>query len=298
MITNHEWLTRNELRSYPVREDAPVVSLKGWELDPSLIVDLMIVGDHAPTDVCLQSITVTPSICSVVLGDATTGESLASATAVIGSELDVDLIPLIDGIGGSLSFGKGLMPDRYLEVPRGIHEFGAETLIESRCVLLCGAMPVSGLVSPSGESIIRGDIVVSLGQSLDAQIVRSEQDGDPFDQVTLSLKNLSDFISPCEEKSSPCECAGVPISTINGVPGNESGIITIEIEDENGSIYLVGPHVIALLLTAVQNSLCQELEEPDVWGRIKGASGQYSDDVLPITPYNSPEDTTFPLPAE
>jgi hypothetical protein len=273
-----------------------MLSNKGWHLDPALITDLMIVGDHAPNEVCVQSITITPFICSVVLGDASTGESLASVTVVAGENLDTPLTPLVDGIGGFVSFGSGLMPEKYSQAPRGMHIFGKKTLVESRCVLFSGPMPVTGIVTPGDEGVVRGDVVFALGQNMAATVIHSEQDGDPLDQVTLYLKNPLSFVSPCEEKVSPCECSSTPIGSINGVRGNTNGVVFIEIEDADGSLYLLGQHTIALLLAASKGDLCQEIEEPDEYGRIKGPSGLYSDDLPPITPYNSPDDTTFPLP--
>ncbi len=280
-----------------MREDALIVSSKGWRLDPALIVDLMITGDHSAEAACLQSVTITPGMCSVVFGDPATGASIASATVAMGSPADVPLSPLVDGVGGFVSFGPALLSGRYQTMPAGMHIFGGETLIESRCVLFTGPMPVSGLVSPAGGDVLRGEIVISLGQELLASIVRStDEGGDELDQVTLSLRDPAAFLSPCEEKTTSCGCNGTPISTINGVPGNTNGIITLEIEDENGSIYLLGPHTISLLFAAARGGLCQKEEEPDDYGRIKGLSGQYSDDARPTTPYNSPEDTTFPIP--
>lgn len=296
MINNHEWLLRNGLRSYPLREDSVVTAANtGWKLPPSLIADLMISGDHAASAVCLQSVTITQSICSIVVGDSATGQSLAVASTTKGTMGDVPLQPLTDGVAGFMSFGSAMLDEFYRRLPRGFHSFEAGALMESRCVLLSGPMPVTGIVGPVG-SVFRGDIKINHSGALLATISNDEENGTPVQRVTLSLANPLSMLSPCEEKTSVCGCSSAPIRTINGVPGNESSIITIEIEDKDGSIYLLGTNTLSFLLTRPGGTFCLKAEEPDLYGRIKKGSDSYEDDDVPVTAYKSPGDLTFPTP--
>ena len=296
MITNHEWLLRNELRTYPLREDSVLVATNtGWRLPNSLIADLMVSGDHAASTLCLQSVTITPSICSIVVGDPVTGQSLAVASITRGTTGDVPLQSLVDGVEGFVSFGASMLDEFYPQMARGFHLFGAGAPIESRCVLLSGPMPVTGIVNPAGGTF-RGDVKINHSGSLLVTIDIDEEDGVPVQRVTMALADPASMLSPCEEKTSTCGCSSVPIRTINGVPGNESSIIFIEIEDENGNIYLLGTSTLSFLLTRPAGTFCLKAEEPDPYGRIKGGSDSYDDDQPPKTSYKNPDDLTFPQP--
>jgi hypothetical protein len=167
--------------------------------------------------------------------------------------------------------------------------------MESRCVLLSGPMPVRGIVNPAG-GVFRGDIKINSSDALEVVVTNGEEDGIPVKYVTLSLTDPSAFLSPCEEKTSVCGCRSAPVRTINGVPGNESSIITIEIEDANGSIHLLGTSILSFLLTRQVGTFCNKAEEPDQYGRIKGGSASYEDDRPPVTEYKNPGDNTFPEP--
>lgn len=295
MITNHEWLVRNSLRSYPVTEDANAVSNLGWALDPALITDIIIVGDRSGGVACVQSVLVTPGACSVVIGDQESGESLCVASVPSGFVGAVSLVPVGDGIAGSISFGPAMLLERHSTIPRGLHRFDGAT-IEARCVVFHGAMPVTSLSVPYGVKN-RGDVLIEPGDGLTIVAEIGEDDGDPETRFIFSLKNPSGFLSPCEEKSTPCGCLGVPIKTINGVPGNDDGIIFIEIEDANGAVSLLSSNTLSLLIARPADSFCSKAEEPDVYGRIKSPSGDFSLDDKPETDYQQEGDVTFPTPA-
>lgn len=296
MITNHEWLTRNSLRSYPVREDSNSVSDRGWKLPDSLVADIMISGDHQAERVCIQSVTIGSRLVSVVIGDPDSGDSLAVATAMRGAPVDVALTPIAAGVGGFISFGDALLSGGLDTAPTGIHHFASRAIIESRCSLLSGPMPVTGMVIDGVPLPVRGNVPVSKNQAVKFTVQEVEVDGEIVTQVTIGLTSPSDFLSPCEEKTTTCGCRSVPVATINGVSPDENGVIYLELQDENGSITQLGSSTLALLIAMTRDTICSKQEEPDEYGRIKGGGQEYSNDSTPLTEYKSDEDTTFPSP--
>jgi hypothetical protein len=299
MIQNHEWLTRNSVRTFPIREGSIVVAQSGWSLDPALIVDAKMVADlPGETTFCLHSVTITPLMCSAVIGDAVTGESLGYAVFTQG--VDSVMIPtrihsVIDGFAGFITFGPALFQENYGNLPRGIHQFGSSTLLETRCGISLGTFPVRSV--SSGGTAASGKINVVTGNSLITSISKGEDDGDQVDIVQLSLVDPVKFLSPCEGRTSPCECRSMPINSINGVVGDESGLITIELEDENGNVFLLGKSRLQLSMIRSAQSLCSKVRVPDQHGRLPGPSGDYSGDAKPVAIYKNPQDTTFPDPA-
>lgn len=299
-MKNHEWLTRNSLRAFPVREGGRIIaSNSGWSLDPSLIVDASIFSD-IPGDVrfCLQSVTVTKAICSVVIGDAVSGSSLGYVNFVSGADNPFSqkpLVPFGEGFSGFISFGPAVLPENYTRLPQGIHEFGNTALLEARCGMSIGPFPVKTM-RVSGFEEIRDNVIFQHGDALKFTLSDGEHEGDPMKLILLSLVNPSQFLSPCENKTTPCECKSPPISFINGVGGDEDGRVTIELVDENGNIFLLGQSTLQFSIVQTAEELCSRQLVPDQYGRLPGPSGNYAEDLPPINGYKNPSDTTFPLP--
>jgi hypothetical protein len=296
--TNHGWLTRNSLRSFPVREGAQVIaSNSGWKLDPSLIVDVSIFSD-LPGDplFCIQSVTVTRAICSVVIGNAVDGRSLGFTSFTLGSSLlSAKITPFVDGVSGFVCCGPAMLAENYKMIPTGIHDFGSAAILESRCGISIGNFPIKSIRSAGGAPLYR-DVTIETGSSLLIDESAEEGDDGLVTRLTLSLEKPASFLSPCEEPLSICDCPSVPIQTINGISGNEDGIIFIEIQDENGSIYLLDQNTLSFLITGSGIQLCSRTPVPDEYGRLPDASGLYDKDLPPSSDYQNPQDLNFPLP--
>ena len=112
MIEIHGWLNRNSRRTFPIREDSKLVAENtGWRIPDGLIADLFVVAPAAQS-LCITAVTVTSRIVSVVIGDAVTGESVATASAVIGEGRPYakkSLIPIAPGVAGTITFGLSLI---------------------------------------------------------------------------------------------------------------------------------------------------------------------------------------------
>lgn len=290
MSVNPEWLNKNSLRSFPVREGANPVALSGIGLSNSAIVDLSISSSLDPDSrFFIRSVTSSPKIFSVSICDQNK-RSLAVANCIKFSETTVELDPLIEGIVGSVTFGSGIN-----DFPIGFHDFVLSAPVEVRCGISLGPFPVQSVSSLYGDKMT-GDVSFLGGDQLRIETFEMLISGKVTKAIKMSLGDMSRFLSPCENRTTTCDCDKTPIRSINGVTPNESGVIYIEVEDENGSISLIDAHTLGLLITRSSIDLCIKPEVPDEYGRIASASGSFESDKIPLTPYKAAGDTAFPSP--
>src|SRR4051812_37416931 len=111
-IQHLEWLTRNSLRSFPLREDVPLVSDRGLTIPNDIIVDAFITTIGSTTSVALHCLCITARLVTVILADASTGATIGSAT-VLATEghqyLQVPVQSPSGGVIGSITFGPGIL---------------------------------------------------------------------------------------------------------------------------------------------------------------------------------------------
>lgn len=301
MIENLEWLTRNTLRSFPIKEDAPVVALNtGWTLPNFLLADASLVVPEAEQGLYVSAVTISSRIISVIIASVKTGASLALATTTQGIDAPyarVAVQPLTEGVSGYVSFGSALSEETFaiLQKAPGMHVFHPGVLLEAKAYLETGLFPVRSL-SLVGMSKIHGETILDASSALEIAVSEGEDNGDPLTFLTLNLTDPTRFLSPCEVSTTPCECPQMPIHSINGVTGDEDGRITIEIVDENGKIYLLGPETLSLSITRTGIELCSRPVMPDEHGRLPSQSGDFTQDAKPETSYKNPADSTFPNP--
>jgi hypothetical protein len=132
-----EWLSRNALRSFPIREDTTAVSPAGFSLPNDLLVDAIISVPGDDTDVCVGAVCLTPRIVTVVLVSQQTGETLGTATAFPGATdpySSIAIVPAIDGVAGFLTFGPFIENGINDALPgfAGSHVFFGRPVLESR----------------------------------------------------------------------------------------------------------------------------------------------------------------------
>lgn len=299
MIELHGWLNRNSLRSFPIREDSVLVAENtGWTIPSSLVVDLFVVAPGA-SNLCITAVTVTSKIVSVVIGDRDTGESVATASAVIGEGTPYarkDLIAIMPGAAGSIVFGPLVAEgdNGWKSEDQGQHIFGAKTMIESRCVLNPGPFPITSFSPRRGSAPIAGFVSLLTNDQVVVGVSEGEDGGDPLSLVSFDLADPAAFVSPCETRESPCQCRFLPIMSINDVLPDDNGRIFLELVDEHGHIVPLGAHGLSFLLTRTSADICVKPVMPDEYGRLPDALGEYTSDKPPITVYKNPSDVTFP----
>ena len=298
-MDNLEWLTRNTLRSYPIREDGKAVSLNTqWTLPDFLVADCLATVSSAPLGLYLSGVHVTRSILTLFLADVATGRTLGSATALLGVNSSMESLPIVpmgSDLSGSIILGTALDPDRFAQLPPGLHLFPPSARLEDHCLIETGLFPVRSLRARNGAPL-NGLVQLEKGSGLKIDVSTGVDSGDPVRLLTLSLVNPQEFISPCETRATPCQCSGIPVMSINGVLPDSDGIITIVIDDPSGEIDLSGLSALNLLITRTGLSLCSKPLMPDPYGRLPDPSGSYTKDKPPIAAYQNPSDVNFPTP--
>jgi len=288
-MTGIEWLNRNSLRSFPIREDANTVSLNTlWTLPTGVLADIFITGPGLEKGVYLSSVCITQQIISVSFANSN-GTTIATASAVSGVDNSYSRFPLQSiqvGVSGSVSFGDILEPVNFATLPLGIHLFSSNCQLETRTLMDTGIPPVYAL-STISPGLFQGTVSINTNTGFIVMESQGTDNNDPISIFTFSLNSPAVFLSPCENPSTPCECPSTPIYFLNNVPPDANGLITIELILLSGEIIplLINPSTLAFSILATGDSLCQKPQMPDQWGRLPGPAGNYITDKNPIIPY-------------
>lgn len=299
MIENLEWLNRNALRAYPFAENSPRASINtGWLLPDFLVVDCNLLVQESPEGIYCSAVTITPRVVSVVLASVSTGQSLALASLTEGNDPQIEVHPLSVGVSGTLTFGPVFEGGNRetLQKHRGLHLFPTSATLETRAYLETGAFPVRG-IGIAGSPLLQGTVEIEASDTLKIDVSQGLSGGDPITFFTLGLRKPGDFLSPCEIKTTACDCQAEPIVSINNVLPDESGKIEITLEDSNGRVYQMDPATLSFSLLRTGEALCRRPAMPDAYGRLP-VGGRYTQDEKPVTPYVSLQDTSFPSPGQ
>jgi len=300
-MKHHEWLNQNCLRSFPLAEDTGRASLNmGWALPDFILCDASLVVQECDAGIYIQSCTITERVLSIVLASVATGAAIGTASVVKGIDgayARKSLHALVDGVRGFITFGTPFEPgnSEILQRHRGFHIFPTSMVLESHVVLATGPFPVQSL-GVSGISGTSGLIEFGGTSAMQISMTQGTHNGDPLDMLQIGLSDPTRFLSPCEQAVTPCDCAAMPILSINGVVPDEQGIITIELVDDNGQVRKLGADVLLFLLTRTGVALCARPVMPDQYGRLPSGSGDFEQDAKPVTDYKVVGDETFPSP--
>ena len=221
-----QWYNENEGRAYPLSEMASHVADNGAILPDDVIVDLGLTVDPRYTDVRVSSVRITPRLVTV-------GISSASAGLLVGTFVRDAVQPytayaltgVVDNVSGWVVFGT------HRAVTTEDYRFAtpAQSAIEVRAIRNIEALPVSGICKAGGnpEAVLRG--VVRLRGGAGVTVVK-----DPFEPqavlVSLTPDIIHNIISPCNFPATRNICKNAPIRTINGVPCDSDGNLTVRFE--------------------------------------------------------------------
>lgn len=277
-----EWLNRNCLRSFPLAEDGYHRSINTqWDLPNELIADSFLVIPSGR--VVLGSVTVTERIISVTLARPD-GTTLAIAMAVLGRDSSFSRVAvqaMVPGVSGFLSFGSIMEPEAFASLPQGSHLF-RDAYLENRTVINSGDFPLTSISGLGYGDPMTGVMELRTAGDMLVGVSVGEDEGDPLYMMTLSLIKPENYLSPCEEKPTPCACLKTPIRFLNSVPPDDEGNITIEVVDDKGNVIPMGVHGLAFSILTTGDLLCTKPAMPDAIGRLPV---NYDLDKDPITAY-------------
>jgi hypothetical protein len=242
--TIREWFNRNELRAYPLTEEAGRVSASGNILPENVLADCALSYPAAAGAYAfIASFFVSPGLLSIVIAagddlDSTDVTPLASVTLrqPIVAQQVVSVSPLLPGVGGWLVFGAiSSTPAPWSAVfttPRG-------SQLLPRCATPYAPPPVTSVAKLQASSTLSGMVLLRAGAGvvLEAAINTATEDrrrlidGELRDAVVISIDgevDTTDLAGPCGARPEQGTCESRLIQTINGVRPDCDGNITIE----------------------------------------------------------------------
>lgn len=228
-IHHLEWLNRNALRAFPLRDQARASSISDWALPTELLVDAFITVPADSVGIYLSSVCLTPRLLTVAFSIAETGVTVATATAVRGVTSPwerVHVQPAQDGVGGYVAFGPVLThwPDEL-----GHHRFDPSNLLVERAILPIGDFPITSLKARLATAALTGQVELRGSGSMQIAVTSGTDDDDePLTYLTFSLARPEDFAPICRPPVHPLLCNRLPILSINGVVPDENGDLVVE----------------------------------------------------------------------
>lgn len=219
-----DWFNQNELRRYPLREDSAATPVSGeFPLD-GLICDLSMVVPVAYRDsVCLRQFAITDRMVSLSLAAMSTNVGLAVGTwpRPVEAYKPYPLTPLAAGVSGYVVFG-ALAVD--IAAAAGLFSPADPLLVDQHAVLAIESGLVPRISKYGGSTAFLTGLVRLL----------------PGDNIMLSVSGQtisiglipsvrSELVGPCDQQGAFDGCGGVPVRSINGVPGDANGKITLEV---------------------------------------------------------------------
>lgn len=215
-------MNNNELRRYPLTEGWPMIMESGDVIPDSLICDLTVTVPVQYRDrVALHSYRVTPAVVSLSLVDSVTGAGLA--VLVAGNYVPYRpyaFTPVVPGVSGFAVFGN-IGTESTSELS-GVFE--TPVPLDGHAVLPVEAGSITEINIPGHSTPVSGLVQLTQGPGVILQAVDEHTIG-----IGLVPGLRAALVGPCDATSAFDGCGGVPIRTINGVPADENGRITIEV---------------------------------------------------------------------
>ena len=219
-----DWFNQNELRRYPFREDSGAVPVAGEFPPDGLVCDLAMTAPVAYRDtVYLRQLTVTEHMIGISLAVAgsNTGLLVGTFARPVVPYRAYPLTPVSAGSSGFVVFGT-----LAVDISDLICIFSASDplLVDERAVLPLESALVTKISKYGGDStILTGLIKIILGDN-----VMVSASGSTI-SIGLTPGARSELVGPCDQAGAFDGCGGVPMRSINGVPGDANGKITLEV---------------------------------------------------------------------
>lgn len=215
-----EWQNGNSLRAYPISDDAPAASvIPAW-----LISDVSITMPSTLTQAFVSSAYVSGTLLSVgISARYANGGTVGLLACTVARD---GLIPgrpyAMDSFGkasGTMSFG-----EPPVDAELGNWRFGAdEAPLVASAVTRIMSPGVTGIVDPAHGT--RADGIIDLSGNSEFRTYRVPGTSKVVVTLADSYRDLT--TSVCNRTPSLDSCGGTPVATINGVPPDPSGNITI-----------------------------------------------------------------------
>lgn len=220
-----EWFNMNENRAYPIAEDATGTDNDGKQMPYALIADLgLTVPEDLLGEAFLRQLTITPTMISVSIAYSGGGLAVGTFAQPVIPHKAYMLTPVKDGVSGFIVFGHAAT---YITDPVSYtNDSKDQSAIEGNALSPIDGPGVTSFQRLNGdpENSLEGIIRIVPGSN-----ITLDHDGNTI-KIGLIDSVQTEFVGPCDKFAIFDACGGIPIRTINGVAGDENGIITLEVE--------------------------------------------------------------------
>jgi len=219
-----DWLNQNELRRYPLREDSAATPVSGEFPPDGLVCDLSMTVPVAYRDiVCLRQFSVTDRLVSISLATAGTNVGLAvgSWPRPVEPYKPYTLTSIAAGVSGYVVFGIAAAD---MAATAGLFSPADPLLLDQRAVLPVESAQVTKFSKYGGSSAY----LTGLVRLLAGDNIMISASGSVI-SIGLVPGARTDLVGPCDQHGAFDGCGGVPMRSINGVPGDVNGKITLEV---------------------------------------------------------------------
>lgn len=221
-----QWYNENEGRAYPVSETASRVSTEGALLPNDIIVDMSLMLELGYTDAYISSVRITSRLVTVGISTASTG--LLVGTYIRDAIQPYKAYPLtgvVDNVSGWITFGS----HNALTVEDYRFTGPEQSRIETRAIRYVDALPVKGIAKYGTvvKDVLTGVVRLSGGGGV---VVSKDPENANGILIELDAASLYNICSPCVNPATAAVCKHPPLRTINGVPADTDGAITVRFE--------------------------------------------------------------------
>ena len=214
------WYNDNSLRSYPFTENTLRAATSGEVLDNAVVVDLSI-ATAAVGDIRVTRVVYGNGIASIAVAAGATDIATAVAYPVVSGRA-YPLISLQGRTTGFVVFGVGAqIPDRK------VLSF-TNLVVEPKAIRRLPAGNVSSIGKNGTTTQLTGYVKLDFGNDFNYSVGVA----DGVTTITLSLRadTAQKYIGPCSVGDSVSRCPAPPLRSINGVPADSNGTLTLELQ--------------------------------------------------------------------
>ena len=273
-IQQLEWLSRNNLRSFPIKENSYRTANSGFEIPNNLIVDLFMFAENELEGVHLSAICITPQLITVVFSSVSTSKTLATASILstaTAKDRCVSLNPVSPGVAGTVTFGSFLDSDFYsfLNKYKGTNNFGLYGQlceVETRCIIGMSSFPIKSIRANKFPNKIAGNVNIEtpFGISI-TETHGTDTDDEKLTFLTFSLDNPETFVPTCYPILDLSLCKRPAILSINTATPDSNGNITIIFVGLESKTFST---IINVYLLVERQQYCIDIPEPDIDGKL------------------------------
>lgn len=251
-IRNNHWYNLNELRNYPLDDNASCLSDNGDRLPSGLIQDLQLRWPEAYGSYgFVSAATLTTGIVTVLIEAAhSLSNTPANSTLIAGVTVPLNTLTLgrtlpfqtfQEGVGGFICFGSGVTGPPY----KGVFSSPNQSLLTPRAARANRPAPIPGIRVLNSQTLLKDIVPITAEAPLSITRETRVINGVEYSNVLVfRLEELADtvednyldsvfneFSGPCSARVDSKTCGDPqPLEKINGIGPDCDGVLTLNFQ--------------------------------------------------------------------